>query len=154
MRGMGIPEADVSSRTIRYSSGYSCSVTGFDRVVAIAILSENQYMARLKPRPISRPIHRPLLPPKISSPTTTKRAPRAAMSTQVLTLFTFISSFGHRLRAPYAKRPPPPGRRSCRGISRRGRLLAERDDDRRLKGYSPSLAPGYGGPFERVLREV
>src|SRR5215510_10136405 len=91
---MGMFDSDVSSRTMRYRSGYSCSVTGFDRVVATAILAENQYMARLKPRPMIRPIHSPFEPPQISSPTTTKRAPRAAMSTQVLTLFTFISSFG------------------------------------------------------------
>ena len=41
----------------------SCSVTGFERVVAIAILSEYQYIAKLKTSPIPRTIRRRCWPP-------------------------------------------------------------------------------------------
>ena len=59
MRGMGMLLAWVSSRTIRYSSGYSASVTGLDLVVAMAILSEYQYMAKLKTRAMASAITAP-----------------------------------------------------------------------------------------------
>src|SRR6266508_1959538 len=91
MRGMGMPLACVSSRTMRCSSGYSASVTGLDRVVAMAILSEYQYMAKLKTRAMASAITAPFDPP-MSPPIRTKRPPRAAISTQVLTLFTCRSS--------------------------------------------------------------
>src|SRR6266496_4464799 len=82
--------ASARERTIAYSRGYSCSVTGFDRVVAMAILSENQYMARLMPRPKASPMARPPTPWNSTSPSNTKSPPRPAMSTQVLTLFTSV----------------------------------------------------------------
>ena len=87
-----MPLACVSSRTIAYSWGWSCSVTGFDRVVAMAILSENQYMAKLKIRPMARPKNRPVADRVMAPPINTKSPPRAAISTQVLTLFTSVPS--------------------------------------------------------------
>ena len=63
-------------------------VTGFDRVVAMAIFAENQYMTKLMPRPNTSPMRSPCVPRKIHSPSSTKSPPRAAISTQVLTLFT------------------------------------------------------------------
>src|SRR5205809_4118987 len=84
--------ASASDRTMAYSCGYSCSVTGFDRVVAMAILSENQYIARLMPSPKANPMARPPTPWNSTSPSNTKSPPRPAMSTQVLTLFTSVPS--------------------------------------------------------------
>src|SRR5437867_1142073 len=90
MRGMGIPLASVSSLTMAYSRGYSCSVTGLDRDVAMAILSENQYMEKLNS---SAKISATVMPPVPHRlPIATKSPPRAAISTQVLTLFTFHPS--------------------------------------------------------------
>src|SRR5262245_64315988 len=83
----------VSSRTILYSCGYSCSVTGFERVVPMAILSEYQYIAKLNANPMARAMIAPWGPPS-HAPTRTKSPPRAAMRTQVLTLFTCLPSFG------------------------------------------------------------
>src|SRR5207245_10469849 len=102
-----------------------------------------------------------LVPLKITAASRPERSPNAAMSTQVLTLFTFISSFF--LRAPS---PRPETRKTSAasakvlpGVSpRRGRLLAKRVDDRRLQGYSPSLPPMIRETAERVaetlLREL
>src|SRR6266540_6162174 len=88
MRGMGMSFAFASERTIRYSSGASCSVTGLDRVVAMATLSENQYIEKLNTRPRARAMNMPFVPQML--PIRTKSPPRAAISTQVLTLFTFV----------------------------------------------------------------
>src|SRR5438876_10964200 len=95
--------ASASDRTMAYSCGYSCSVTGFDRVVAMAILSENQYIARLIPRPKAKPMARPPTPWNSTSPSNTKSPPRPALSTQVLTLSTPNPSSG----APDLPRPSP-----------------------------------------------
>ena|SRR5207249_6298189 len=89
MRGIGMAFAWVSSRTMRYSSGYSASVTGLDLVVAMAILSEYQYIAKLKTRAMARATTAPFDPP-IRPPIRTKSPPRAAIRIQVLTLFTCV----------------------------------------------------------------
>jgi hypothetical protein len=69
---------------MRYSSGASCSVTGLERVVAIAILSLNQYIEKLKTRAIARATIAPPNPP-IQAPISTNRPPSAAIRIQVLT---------------------------------------------------------------------
>src|SRR5438067_2224354 len=88
---MGMPFACVSSRTIRSYSGISCSVTGLARLVLMAILSEYQYIAKLNPRPMTKPQIRPVTLRVMAPPMSTKSPPRAAMRTQVLTLFTSAS---------------------------------------------------------------
>src|SRR5207253_4838881 len=103
------------------SSGYSCSVTGFERDVAMAILSENQYIARLNPKPRTRPRIAPFAPQML--PIATKRPPRAAMRTQVLTLFNVLPSFESRAH---------------RGSDRRGTVPAAQSMIRR--------GPRKGGP--------
>src|SRR6266545_5213233 len=80
---MGMPSAWVSSRTIAYRRGYSCSVTARDRVVAMAILSENHYRAKLMASPMSRKVHPPAAS-KNAKPMSTNRPPSAAMSIHVL----------------------------------------------------------------------
>ena len=57
--GIGMSLRWASSRTIAYSSGYSSSVTGLDLVVAMAILSENQYIEKLNTRAMTSAIHGP-----------------------------------------------------------------------------------------------
>src|SRR2546426_8274382 len=81
---MGNPRACVSSRTIRYRSGCSCSVTGFDREVAIAILSENQYIAKLNPSASTSAMTIPFVPQ--IEPTATNRPPSAAIRIHVFIL--------------------------------------------------------------------
>src|SRR6266511_5929252 len=89
---MGSPRARVSSRTIRYSSGACCSVTGLDRLAAMAMRSENQYIARLNANATNSMISAPLRPAKIA-PRPTNRPPMAAMRIQVFTrLIPVISS--------------------------------------------------------------
>jgi hypothetical protein len=80
--GIGICLSWVSSRTIRYRAGYSCSVTGLECVVAIAILSENQYIEKLNANPMPRAITAPWVPPT-QAPTSTNRPPMAAIRIQV-----------------------------------------------------------------------
>src|SRR5436309_6035123 len=62
-------------------SGYSCSVTGLERVVRTAIEPDHQYIATLKTRAITRPSTAPWTPQ--NEPITTNRPPRAAIRTQV-----------------------------------------------------------------------
>src|SRR5437867_1160004 len=89
---MGSPRAWVSSRTIRYSSGCCCSVTGFERLLAMAIRSENQYIARLKTSANTRAMVAPV-PRPTAYPIATNRPPSAAMRIQVFTrLIPVISS--------------------------------------------------------------
>src|SRR6266511_101520 len=111
----------------------------------MAILSENQYMARLNPNPKSNPMIRPLVPPR-TSPIRTKSPPRAAISTQVLTLFTSVPSFPGlplrymRPRTPYGG-PALPGPTDTRDLRRQAKVspgtpppgpaLFERPDDPR-----------------------
>src|SRR4029450_3559581 len=78
-----MPSAWVSSRTIAYRRGYSCSVTVCDRVVAMAILSENQYRAKLMASPMSRKVNPPF-EPKNGERISTNRPPSAAMRIHVL----------------------------------------------------------------------
>src|SRR5439155_3650888 len=76
-------------------------VTGFDRLAAIAMRSENQYIAKLNTSAIPRNNRAPRRPPT-ADPTTTNRPPRAAMRTQVFTrLIPVISLLLQR------KRPSP-----------------------------------------------
>src|SRR5918996_2196748 len=90
MRGIGIRFVSVSSRTIRWSSGASCSVTGLDRVVAMAILSLNQYIEKLKTSAMPSPTIAQFGPK--NEPMRTNRPPSAAIRIQVLTLFRPINS--------------------------------------------------------------
>src|SRR5438067_8184572 len=62
-------------------SGYSCSVTGLERVVRTAIEPDHQYIATLKTRAIPRPTTAPWGPQ--NEPITTNSPPRAAINTQV-----------------------------------------------------------------------
>ncbi len=64
-------------------------MTGLERVVAIAILSEYQYIAALNTKPIPRKISAPVLAPSFvkaptAPPTRTNRPPIAAIRVQVL----------------------------------------------------------------------
>src|SRR5437763_12545954 len=85
MGGIGGLRAAVSSRTIRYSSGCSCSVTGLARDVATAILSENQYIEKLKTSAMISAMIMPLVPQ--IEPMATNRPPSAAIRIQVLIRF-------------------------------------------------------------------
>src|SRR4029450_4980434 len=87
---MGVWLSWLSSRTIRYSSGASCSVTGLDRVGAIAILSPNQYNGKLNTSPMPSARIAPCWPP-IAPPINTNRPPRAAIRIQVLTRLRTIN---------------------------------------------------------------
>src|SRR5207249_2151379 len=116
MRGRGMFLAWASSRTIRYSAGYSASVTGLDLVVAMAILSEYQYMAKLKMKAMPNATMTPFEPP-INPPISTNSPPRAAIRIQVFALFTLVPSSwapwgleSHCRAAPRIERPdaPPP----------------------------------------------
>src|SRR4051812_23924446 len=102
MAGIGMFRAEVSSRTIRYSSGASRSVTGFERLAAIAMRSENQYIAKLNTSAMPRAIVAPDLPP-ISAPIPMNKPPRAAMRIQVLNRLIPVIVF----RPPLRTRPSP-----------------------------------------------
>src|SRR6266511_1830322 len=107
----------------------------------MAILSEYQYMARLNPTPKSNPMIRPLVPPT-TSPIKTKRPPRAAISTQVLTLFTSVPSFS---RGPPLRSMRP--RTTLGGPALPG--PADTRDLRLLAKVSPGTPPPGPALFER-----
>src|SRR5688572_24410803 len=91
MRGMGACASAASSRTMSYSSGASASLTGFDRVAAMAMRSLDQYMMKLKTKARTRAIVAPC-PPPIHAPTATNNAASAEMRIQVFTLLIPIMS--------------------------------------------------------------
>src|SRR4030067_374905 len=98
---------------MRYSCGYSCSVTGLERVDLTAMLPENQNIAKLNTRARTRAIVAPLVPPS-TPPIRTNRPPIAALRTQVFTRLmpimgdpSFIGAFAVRRRPVLAPDPRP-----------------------------------------------
>ena len=83
--GIGRSASAVSSRTMRYSSGISASVTGCARAALMAMVSENQYEPPTTTRPRTRPMIRPPWPQ--NEPMNRKRPPRAASRVKVLSVF-------------------------------------------------------------------
>src|SRR5712691_1290423 len=85
MRGIGTRSRSASSRTIAYTRGASCSLTGLARLAATAILSLNQYEPPTRTRAMTSPIMSPTWP-KIA-PMPMMRPPKAANRTTVFTVF-------------------------------------------------------------------